>query len=145
MYCGLSNSKTRKSVSPFQEELTVTSGKLIPHCILSFHLCCTYHALSKKDEQRSAIHYKTLNVHGANTTHGTESEVFREKQYCNRKAIGKQCKYTESNEQCLIMEVIQPLLSDGWPHIGSRSKSSWNRSDPIKATVLSVAALSSPS
>jgi hypothetical protein len=33
------------SVSPFQEELTVTSGKLISHCILSLHLCCIYNAL----------------------------------------------------------------------------------------------------
>ncbi len=32
------------SVSPFTEELTVTSGKLISHCILSLHLCCIYNA-----------------------------------------------------------------------------------------------------
>jgi hypothetical protein len=32
------------SVRPFTEELTVTSGKLISHCILSLHLCCIYNA-----------------------------------------------------------------------------------------------------
>jgi hypothetical protein len=35
-----------RSVRHFQEEkLTVTSGKLISHCILSLHLCCIYNAL----------------------------------------------------------------------------------------------------
>jgi hypothetical protein len=37
-----------RSVSHFQdEELTVTSGKLISHWILSLHLCCIYNALIK--------------------------------------------------------------------------------------------------
>jgi hypothetical protein len=31
-------------VSPFPEELTVTSGKLISHCILNLHLCYIYNA-----------------------------------------------------------------------------------------------------
>jgi hypothetical protein len=35
-----------RSVSHFQEEeLTVTSGKIISRCILSLHLCCIYNAL----------------------------------------------------------------------------------------------------